>query len=137
MEHISTKKNRLRGSVLMGVNKKVLSVARRCNAPHEARGLLSHTQDLPIFYCHTPLSSSSVDLLHQVALARYLYHLRQSAEWRFSMNPIVASQSSFRISSHPIQDHFVDVTKMVDHASFCKRTVRDTLPNHSESTGSF
>ncbi len=58
MKHILTKQTPSPRSASMGKNKKVLSAARRCNAPHEARGLLSLTQDLPLPYTPHRVSSS-------------------------------------------------------------------------------
>lgn len=50
--------NKMVGIDSVHVSKKVLSAARRCITPHEAHGLLSLTQDLPVLYTQGCLISS-------------------------------------------------------------------------------
>lgn len=61
-------------------------------------------------------------------LARDLQHLLGYAEWRnFSSTVITKAKTACEVSGHPVADHFVDVTKMVDLGSGSQREVDDLM----------
>lgn len=60
-------------------------------------------------------------------LARDVQHLLGYSEWRNFMSVISRAKTACEISSHPISDHFVDVTKMVDLGSGSQREVDDIM----------
>lgn len=47
-------------------------------------------------------------------LARDIQHLLGYAEWRNFTSVISKAKTACEVSSHPVADHFVEVTKMVD-----------------------
>ncbi|MDP3512811.1 MAG: hypothetical protein Q8S20_08675 [Sulfuritalea sp.] len=50
-------------------------------------------------------------------LARDVQHLLGYTEWRNFMAVISKAKTAREVSNHPISDHFVEVTKMVDFGS--------------------
>ncbi len=123
MEPILARQTPLPQSVSMGENKKVLSAARRCNAPHEARGLLSLTQDLFKRYAessslsmrnrpvHVELSTATFEGHAQTTedgveywLARDLQQLLGYSEWRNFTNAIIKVKTACVVSGHRIPD---------------------------------
>ena len=61
-------------------------------------------------------------------LARDLQHLLGYAEWRnFSSTVISKAKTACEVSGHAIEDHFVDVNKMVDLGSGSQRDVEDMM----------
>src|SRR5882724_1348909 len=61
-------------------------------------------------------------------LARDLQHLLGYTEWRnFSSTAISKAKTACEVSGHTIQDHFVDVNKMVDLGSGSQREVEDLM----------
>lgn len=61
-------------------------------------------------------------------LARDVQHLLGYAEWRnFSGNVVSKAKTACEISGHQVQDHFVDVNKMVDLGSGSQREVDDLM----------
>jgi len=60
-------------------------------------------------------------------LARDLQHLLGYSEWRNFQNAINKAKTSCEVVGHPIGDHFVDVTKMVELGSGSQREVDDMM----------
>lgn len=61
-------------------------------------------------------------------LARDLQHLLGYAEWRnFAGSAVSKARTACEISGHPVADHFVGVTKMVDLGSGSQREVDDIM----------
>jgi len=60
-------------------------------------------------------------------LARDIQHLLGYKEWRNFTLVINKAKTSCEVSGHNIQDHFVDVNKMVEIGSGSKREVRDIM----------
>jgi DNA-damage-inducible protein D len=57
-------------------------------------------------------------------LARDLQHLLGYAEWRnFSSSAVAKAKTACEVSGHPVADHFVDVSKMVDLGSGSQREI--------------
>ncbi|MDR1276691.1 MAG: DNA damage-inducible protein D [Candidatus Accumulibacter sp.] len=60
-------------------------------------------------------------------LARDLQHLLGYAEWRNFGTAISKARIACEVSGHPVSDHFVGVTKMVDIGSGSQREVDDLM----------
>ena len=60
-------------------------------------------------------------------LARDVQHLLGYAEWRNFTAVISKAKTACEVSNHPISDHFVEVTKMVDLGSGSQREVDDIM----------
>jgi DNA-damage-inducible protein D len=60
-------------------------------------------------------------------LARDLQHLLGYAEWRNFGTAISKAKIACEVSEHPVSDHFVGVTKMVDIGSGSQREVDDLM----------
>lgn len=60
-------------------------------------------------------------------LARDVQHLLGYSEWRNFMSVVSRAKTACEISNHPISDHFVEVTKMVDLGSGSQREVDDIM----------
>lgn len=60
-------------------------------------------------------------------LARDLQHLLGYTEWRNFTAVIVKARTACEVSGHAIEDHFVEVTKMVDLGSGSQREVDDIM----------
>lgn len=60
-------------------------------------------------------------------LARDLQHLLGYAEWRNFTTAVSKAKTACEVSGHPISDHFVAVTKMVDLGSGSQREVDDIM----------
>lgn len=60
-------------------------------------------------------------------LARDLQHLLGYAEWRNFVSVISKGKTACEVSGHPVGNHFVDVTKMVDLGSGSQREIDDTI----------
>ena len=60
-------------------------------------------------------------------LARDLQHLLGYAEWRNFLTVVSKAKVACEVSGHPVSDHFVDVTKMVDLGSGSQREVDDLM----------
>ena len=60
-------------------------------------------------------------------LARDLQHLLGYAEWRNFTVALSKAKTACEISGHPVNDHFVDVNKMVDIGSGSQREVDDLM----------
>ena len=56
-------------------------------------------------------------------LARDLQHLLGYIEWRNFTAVILKAKTACEVSGHAIEDHFVEVTKMVDLGSGSQRPV--------------
>jgi len=65
------------------------------------------------FEAHALQAESGVEFW----LARDLQHLLGYAEWRNFAAVASKAKTACEVSGHPIQDHFVDVNKMVDLGS--------------------
>lgn len=60
-------------------------------------------------------------------LARDLQHLLGYIEWRNFTAVILKAKTACEVSGHAIEDHFVEVTKMVDLGSGSQRPVDDVM----------
>ncbi len=60
-------------------------------------------------------------------LARDIQHLLGYAEWRNFQNVVSKAKTACEVSGHAIQDHFVDVNKMVEIGSGTQRPVDDIM----------
>ncbi|MDP1982071.1 MAG: DNA damage-inducible protein D [Sulfuritalea sp.] len=60
-------------------------------------------------------------------LARDVQHLLGYTEWRNFTAVVGKAKTSCEVSNHPISDHFVEVTKMVDLGSGSQREVDDIM----------
>ncbi|MBS0551761.1 MAG: DNA damage-inducible protein D [Proteobacteria bacterium] len=60
-------------------------------------------------------------------LARDLQHLLGYTEWRNFTAVILKAKTACEVSGHAIEDHFVEVTKMVDLGSGSQRPVDDVM----------
>ena len=67
-------------------------------------------------------------------LARDLQHLLGYTEWRNFATVISKAKTACEVSGHPITDHFVDVTKMVEIGSGSMRDV-DDVRQHQSAVG--
>jgi len=65
-------------------------------------------------------------------LARDVQHLLGYSEWRNFMSVVSRAKAACEIANHPIPDHFVEVTKMVDLGSGNQREVEfHKMINHA------
>lgn len=60
-------------------------------------------------------------------LARDLQHLLGYAEWRNFLNIVSKAKTACELSEHPIQDHFVEINKMVELGSGSQREISDIM----------
>ncbi|MBI3147478.1 MAG: DNA damage-inducible protein D [Betaproteobacteria bacterium] len=60
-------------------------------------------------------------------LARDIQHLLGYTEWRNFMSVVSKARTACEVTNHPIADHFVEVTKMVDLGSGSQREVDDLM----------
>jgi DNA-damage-inducible protein D len=60
-------------------------------------------------------------------LARDIQHLLGYAEWRNFSAVVTKAKTACEVSGHPISDHFVEVTKMVDLGSGSQREIDDQM----------
>lgn len=60
-------------------------------------------------------------------LARDIQHLLGYAEWRNFQNVVSKAKTACEVSGHAVQDHFVDVNKMVEIGSGTQRPVDDIM----------
>lgn len=60
-------------------------------------------------------------------LARDIQHLLGYAEWRNFTGVLTKAKTACEVSGHPISDHFVEVTKMVDLGSGSRREIDDLM----------
>ena len=58
-------------------------------------------------------------------LARDVQHLLGYAEWRNFLNIVTKAKTACEVSDHPVQDHFVDINKMVELGSGSQREIND------------
>lgn len=64
----------------------------------------------------------------EYSLARDLQHLLGYAEWRnFNQSAISKAKTAYEVSGHRIEDHFVDVNKMVQIGSGTEREIDDLM----------
>lgn len=63
-------------------------------------------------------------------LARDVQHLLGYSKWENFLNAVSRAKTACEVSGHPVSDHFVEVTKMVDLGS----GTRFALPFATEST---
>jgi len=60
-------------------------------------------------------------------LARDVQHLLGYTEWRNFLNTISKAKTACEVSEHVIQDHFVDINKMVELGSGSQREISDIM----------
>jgi len=60
-------------------------------------------------------------------LARDVQHLLGYTEWRNFLNIVTKAKTACEVSEHPIQDHFVDINKMVELGSGSQREISDIM----------
>lgn len=60
-------------------------------------------------------------------LARDIQHLSGYTEWRNFLNIVSKARTACELSNHPVQDHFVDINKMVELGSGSQREVSDIM----------
>lgn len=60
-------------------------------------------------------------------LARDIQHLLGYSEWRNFQNTISKAKTACEVSEHTIEDHFVDVNKMVELGSGSQREISDLM----------
>lgn len=60
-------------------------------------------------------------------LARDIQHLLGYSEWRNFSGVVTKAKTACEVSGHPISDHFVEVTKMVDLGSGSQREIDDLM----------
>lgn len=75
------------------------------------------------FEAHAQSTDSGVEYW----LARDIQHLLGYAEWRNFTAVVSKARTACEVSGHPISDHFVEVTKMVDLGSGSQREVDDII----------
>lgn len=75
------------------------------------------------FEAHTQNTDGGVEYW----LARDIQHLLGYAEWRNFAAVVTKAKTACEVSGHPVADHFVDVTKMVDLGSGSQREVDDIM----------
>jgi hypothetical protein len=56
-------------------------------------------------------------------LARGTQHLLGYTEWRNLLNIVSKARTACKLSNHPVQDHFVDINKMVELGSGSQRKI--------------
>lgn len=60
-------------------------------------------------------------------LARDVQHLLGYSKWENFLNVVSRAKTACEISGHPIADHFVEVTKLVDLGSGSQREIEDQM----------
>jgi len=60
-------------------------------------------------------------------LARDIQHLLGYTEWRNFLNIVTKAKTACEVSEHPVQDHFVDINKMVELGSGSQREISDIM----------
>lgn len=60
-------------------------------------------------------------------LARDVQHLLGYSKWENFLNVVSRAKTACEVSGHPISDHFVEVTKMVDLGSGSQREIDDLM----------
>jgi DNA-damage-inducible protein D len=60
-------------------------------------------------------------------LARDIQHLSGYSEWRNFLNIVSKARTACELSGHPVEDHFVDINKMVELGSGSQREVSDIM----------
>ena len=60
-------------------------------------------------------------------LARDVQHLLGYSKWENFLNAVSRAKTACEVSGHPIPDHFVEVTKMVDLGSGSQREIDDQM----------
>lgn len=75
------------------------------------------------FEAHAQKTDSEIEYW----LARDIQHLLGYAEWRNFTAVVSKAKTACEVSGHPISDHFVEVTKMVDLGSGSQREVDDLM----------
>jgi len=60
-------------------------------------------------------------------LARDVQHLLGYTEWRNFLNIVTKAKTACEVSDHPVQDHFVDINKMVTLGSGSQREINDIM----------
>lgn len=60
-------------------------------------------------------------------LARDIQHLLGYTKWENFLNVVSRAKTACEVSGHPISDHFVEVTKMVDLGSGSQREIDDQM----------
>jgi DNA-damage-inducible protein D len=75
------------------------------------------------FEAHAQQTESGVEYW----LARDLQHLLGYGEWRNFKTTITKAKTACEVSGHPVGDHFVDVSKMVDLGSGSQREIEDLM----------
>lgn len=60
-------------------------------------------------------------------LARDIQHLLGYTKWENFLNVVSKAKTACEVSGHPISDHFVEVTKMVDIGSGGQRAIDDQM----------
>lgn len=75
------------------------------------------------FEAHAQKTESGVEFW----LARDIQHLLGYAEWRNFSGVLTKAKTACEVSGHPISDHFVEVTKMVDLGSGSQREIDDLM----------
>ena len=60
-------------------------------------------------------------------LARDVQHLLGYTEWRNFLNIVTKAKTACEVSAHPVQDHFVDINKMVELGSGSQREINDIM----------
>lgn len=75
------------------------------------------------FEAHAQKTDSGVEYW----LARDIQHLLGYAEWRNFTGVLTKAKTACEVSGHPISDHFVEVTKMVDLGSGSQREIDDLM----------
>lgn len=76
-----------------------------------------------IFEAHAQQTDTKVEFW----LARDVQHLLGYAEWRNFTLVINKAKTACEVSGHAINDHFVDVNKMVELGSGSKREIDDMM----------
>jgi len=60
-------------------------------------------------------------------LARDIQHLLGYTEWRNFLSIVSKAKTACEVSDHPVQDHFVDINKMVKLGSGSQREINDIM----------
>ena len=60
-------------------------------------------------------------------LARDVQHMLGYTEWRNFLNTVSKAKTACELSEHPINDHFVDINKMVELGSGSQREINDMM----------
>lgn len=75
------------------------------------------------FEAHAQKTDSGVEY----RLARDIQHLLGYAEWRNFTGVVTKAKIACEVSEHPVSDHLVEVTKMVDLGSGSQREIDDQM----------